>query len=90
MKINDNSFDFYNFLDDLNNSIPYKLSSVEKIKKLREIWPYVKKNIPNVLDQSDKIILYGIMHLPINKEPKEKTLRKLSLFVNQAEQIHFS
>jgi len=82
---NDNTFDFMFFLNNLNNLIPNELSLNNKIKKLREIWPNINKKIPNILNENDKTILFGIIRLPPNNEPQEKTLRKLYIFVNSDE-----
>jgi hypothetical protein len=78
----DGSFNFNNFLENLNNAIPNELLKVNIIKNFKEVWPYIKKEFPNILDKPDKTILYGIMKLSPNKKPQEKTLRKLYLLVN--------
>ena len=80
----DNTFNFLNFLNSLNSSIPHELSLNEKIIKFREVWQSLKnKNeMSNILDQSDGTILCGVVRLPQNKSPREKTLRKSYLFIN--------
>jgi hypothetical protein len=77
---NDGSFDFDNFFTELNNTIPNEISKINLIKK--EVLTQINKKIPNLLDEPDKTILIGIMDLPSNKRPQEKTLRKLYGFVN--------
>jgi hypothetical protein len=68
-------------LEELNNAIPNELSLERKISNLKSIWSNIKDKIPNIIDESDKTILFGIMKLPKNKRPQEKTLRKIYLFV---------
>jgi hypothetical protein len=75
----DGTFDFTKFLEDLNGTIPSELSKVKLIK--REVWIQVKNEIPNIIDESEKTILSGIMKLSHGKKPREKTLRKLYYFV---------
>ncbi|MDR0747347.1 MAG: hypothetical protein LBE89_05575 [Helicobacteraceae bacterium] len=79
---NDNTFNFIKFLNGLNGFVPNNISLNKKVNKLREIWPSIKNRIPNILDESNKTILFGIIHLPSGKRPREKTLRKLSLFTH--------
>jgi hypothetical protein len=77
---NDGSFDFDNFLTELNNTIPNEISKINLIKK--EVWTQINKKIPNLFDEPEKTILLGIRKLPPNNRPQEKTLRKLYGFVN--------
>jgi len=77
-----NSFNFIEFLNNLNSLFPNELSLKNKINKLREIWPNINKKIPNLMEENDKTILLGLIKLPQNKQPQEKTLRKLYIFVN--------
>jgi hypothetical protein len=77
---NDN-FDFQDFLDRLNALIPQTLSIEKKVEKTREIWPAVGDNLRHVVDEADKTELMGVLHLPSNKRPRDKTLRKLYMFI---------
>jgi hypothetical protein len=76
------AFEFSNFLEKLNENIPQILPLQEKLDKIREIWPRVQYNLPNIVDQADKTILIGIKRLPNRKKPQDKTLRKLYIYTN--------
>lgn len=76
------NFDFKMFLDRLSSLIPQQLTLQDKINKLREVWTDVKSNLQDTIDQADKTILIGIKHLPEDKKPQYKTLRKLYIYTN--------
>ena len=76
-------FDFDRFFVSLNNSIPHTLPLQVKIKKLRDLWPEVSKNLPKeIVEEEDKNILLGDKALPTGSKPREKTLRKLYLYAD--------
>ncbi len=80
-----NPFSFEDFLIQLNNKIPNKLSLEEKIKKLRDNWNDLRTyGLADMLDESEKTILIGEKRLPEGQKPREKTLRKLYLYTNGA------
>jgi hypothetical protein len=83
----DSKFDFTKFLEQLNASLPSTLSLQNKINKVREVWPQVKNDLQEVIDESDKNILIGIKRLPMGHNPKEKTLRKLYIYTNGSSQV---
>lgn len=75
-------FIFEDFLASLNLQIPNRLHSYERVATLREIWTNLDNNFcSSIIDESDKIILKGIVRLPNSKHPREKTLRKLFFYV---------
>ncbi len=76
------AFEFSSFLESLNNNIPQILPLQAKLDKIREVWPDVQNNLPDIIDQADKTILMGIKKLPVGKKPQDKTLRKLYLYTN--------
>jgi hypothetical protein len=76
-------FDFDAFFASLNNSIPHTLPLQEKIKKIRDLWPEVSKDLPKeIVDEEEKTILLGDKSLPTGSKPREKTLRKLYLYAD--------
>ncbi|MFC3032683.1 hypothetical protein ACFOEE_09135 [Pseudoalteromonas fenneropenaei] len=76
-------FDFDVFFASLNNSIPQTLPLQAKIKKLRDLWPEVSKDLPKeIVDEDEKTILLGDKALPTGSKPREKTLRKLYLYAD--------
>ncbi|CAI8826659.1 DUF4174 domain-containing protein [Priestia megaterium] len=74
------SFNFENFLNELNSKIPNSLSINKKIQQFRENWDAIKEL--SLIDEEDKTILIGERRLPQNKKPKETTLRKLYLYTS--------
>jgi len=75
------SFVFEQFFADLNSSIPIKLSLENKINTLRNEWSLIRNHLPkDIIDEHLKIYLIGVVKLPSNKKPREKTLRKLYLY----------
>jgi hypothetical protein len=83
----DSKFDFTKFLEQLNVSLPSTLSLQDKLNKVREVWPQVKNELQEVIDDADKNILIGIKRLPLGQNPKEKTLRKLYIYTNGNSQV---
>jgi hypothetical protein len=83
----DSKFDFTKFLEQLNSSFPRSLSLQDKLNKVREVWPQVKNDLQEVIDESDKNILIGIKRLPLGQNPREKTLRKLYIYTNGSSQV---
>lgn len=78
-----NSFDFMNFMHSLNLQIPKDLPLESKISKLREVWTLIDlKDRKNLVEESKKIYLRGIVRLPEGSKPREKTLRKLYVYTN--------
>ena len=69
-----NVFDFQIFLARLNNAIPNRIDSQEKINTLRDNRNLIAK-IGGV-DDAEKTILMGPMHLSVGT-PRDRTLRKL-------------
>lgn len=72
-----NHFDFTNFLEQLNLSIPQNLTRQQKIGNLRKNKDIIKD--VNVIDEADKTVLIGKRFLS-NGKPQDKTLRKLYLY----------
>lgn len=81
--VTNNLFIFEDFFNRLNESIPNSIPLNRKISVLRDCWDEVKDELPKeIVDEYDKTILIGPIRLPKNKEPREKTLRKLYLHAN--------
>lgn len=81
------AFSFERFLVQLNQQVPIELPLQKKLDKLREVWPEVKPNLANTVDDADKTNLIGIMRLPEGKKPKDKTLRKLYIHTNGSAEV---
>lgn len=77
---NGEEFNFYNFLTQLNSSIPSTLPVKEKIKALRRHRGTLR--VLNVIDEADKTVLIGEVKLPDHKKPNDKTLRKLYTYTD--------
>lgn len=77
-----NPLNFNSFLDELNNSIPQFLPPTTKGETLRNTWDYIKDDMKNIIDDADKKILIGLKKLPEESQPRDKTLRKLYLYIN--------
>ena len=73
-------FDFLAFAERLNQMIPANLAPAAKLRSLREVWPRAGEQLRSYVDDCDKTMLTGVMHLPPGKKPRDKTLRKLYLF----------
>lgn len=80
---NGSHFDFNSFLNQLNEKIPLNISKENKIQILRS-----NRNIISSLgmvDEAEKTILIGVLKLPVEKKPRDKTLRKLYLYTDANE-----
>ncbi|WP_201509268.1 hypothetical protein [Psychrobacter alimentarius] len=78
-----NQFDFDNFFNGLNDSIPISIPLQAKIVKIRDLWDEVAPNLPReIVDEDEKTILIGDRALPEGQKPREKTLRKLYLYAD--------
>jgi hypothetical protein len=75
-------FDITRIFDSINNNIP-QIIPLDTIKTTLQTNKIAFKNplLHETIDESDKIYLIGPKRLPENKSPKEKTLRKLYLYV---------
>lgn len=74
----DNNFDFFRFLEQLNDKIPLEISQETKIKTLRTN----KKIVHNFIDEDEKDVLVGPVKLPGNRSPRDRTLRKLYVYTD--------
>jgi len=70
-----------NFLNGINNNITAHLPSSVKGDTLRATWPSISNNMKEFVDDADKDILIGIKKLKENTKARDKTLRKLYLYV---------
>lgn len=76
-------FNFNDFFERLNSSIPNTLCLQQKINTLRGSWNDVEDDLPkDIVDDSKKTILIGDRAVPNGKKPREKTLRKLYLYAD--------
>ncbi|QGU86668.1 hypothetical protein [Erwinia sorbitola] len=83
------NFSFEQLLLELNNSIPQELPEQENVNTLRRVWPDVRDELKDTVDEAERTILIGVIKLPDNKKPQDKTLRKLYIFTNStAEDIN--
>ena len=73
-------FDFINFLNQLNSSIPNNLPLIDKIEKLRSNKDIISPL--NVIDEAKKTVLIGEHKLPNGQTPQDKTLRKLYMYTD--------
>lgn len=77
-KSSGNPFDFEQFLKILNSQIPKSVQRKERVKILKDNFKHIDlKERKKLVDESEKIYLYGINTLPSHKKPQDKTLRKL-------------
>jgi len=77
------NFSFEDFLIELNTQIPDTYNRVNRIQTIRQVWNNLDNDFRNELvDESEKIILKGIVHLPECKSPREKTLRKAYTYID--------
>lgn len=76
-------FDLERFLGELNAGIPETLPFPDQVATLRRNRQAFidHPELRDQVDGADRIYLIGPVHLPANKSPKEKTLRKLSMHV---------
>jgi hypothetical protein len=80
---NQGSFSFEDFLIELNTQIPNTYNRINRIQTIRQIWNNLDNNFRNELvDEAERIILKGILHLPMGKSPREKTLRKAYTYID--------
>jgi len=77
-----NPFNFNAFLNELNDNIPQFLPPTVKGETLRNTWNYIRDDMKNIIDDADKTILIGLKRLPEESKPRDKTLRKLYLYIN--------
>ncbi|EJB8439024.1 hypothetical protein MW344_003612 [Vibrio parahaemolyticus] len=68
------------FLNRLNAQIPEYSNATDKVNALRDAAPTVSRTY-SIIDDADKIYLLGLKNLPDGSSPREKTLRKLYLYV---------
>ena len=76
---NGKSFDFNRFLNQLNESIPLKITQETKIRTLRSNRNII--SLLGVVDETEKTVLIGDKRLSVGK-PQDKTLRKLYLYTD--------
>lgn len=74
-----NNFDFMNFLNQINESIPQQINIEDKIKSLRNNRDIISSL--NVIDGSDKTVLITDKKVAVGT-PRDKTLRKLYMYTN--------
>jgi len=80
---NNGNFNFEEFLIQLNAQIPDTYNRAGRIQTLREIWNNLDNDFINELvDESNRTILKGIMRLPNERRPREKTLRKAYNYID--------
>ncbi|WP_409068409.1 hypothetical protein ACFLKB_13370 [Clostridium sp. FAM 1755] len=77
------SFNFMNFLCQINEAIPQEINISDKIKTLRDNCNIIRTL--NVIDESDKTVLIGERKLFVGT-PQDKTLRKLYMYTNSSVQ----
>lgn len=85
LQLNENygNFSFEDFLIELNTQIPDTYNRVNRIQTIRQIWNNLDNDFRNELvDEAERIILKGIVHLPVGKSPREKTLRKAYTYID--------
>jgi hypothetical protein len=77
-------FEFRRFLGGLNSQIPANIPFAEQIGTLRENRAIFQNDsrLRRVIDEESKIYFTGVIQLPDNKHPREKTLRKLYLHLD--------
>ncbi|MFT8212028.1 MAG: hypothetical protein ACMZI0_18265 [Symbiopectobacterium sp.] len=66
----------------MNDNIPQFLPPTVKGKTLINTCDYINNDIKNIIDDADKTILIGLKRLPEESKPRDKTLRKLYLYIN--------
>lgn len=80
---NHGNFSFEDFLIELNTQIPDTYNRANRIHTIRQIWNNLDNNFRNELvDEAERIILKGIVRLPVSKSPREKTLRKAYTYID--------
>jgi hypothetical protein len=75
------SFNFMNFLCQINETIPQEINIDDKVKNLRDNCNIIRRL--NVIDESDKTVLIGERKLSVGT-PQDKTLRKLYMYTSSS------
>lgn len=76
-----NPFNIGNVFDHLNASIPQNYTLRESVQVIQGRQAELRPHLRQVVDEAKKIHLIGPVRLPAEKKPREKTLRKLYLYV---------
>ncbi|MFT5659916.1 MAG: hypothetical protein ACI9TV_000549 [Sulfurimonas sp.] len=80
---NNGNFAFEDFLEIINSQIPNMFQRAERIQTIRDIWNVLDTDFKrDIIEEEDKTILKGIVRLPDDKNPREKTLRKLYIYID--------
>lgn len=77
-----NPFNLNTFLSELNESTPQFLPPSIKADVIKRTWPNIKNEMKRLVDDADRTILIGLKNLPEGSKPRDKTLRKLYLYVD--------
>lgn len=76
-------FDFNQFLNQLNLQIPKSIGRNQKVKILKDNLKKIDfEHSRKLVDESSKIYLCGTQKVADGKNPRDKTLRKLFLYVD--------
>jgi len=77
------TFDFEQFLNEVNNAIPQEITMSQKVKTLRD-----NRNIIRTvgIDEIEKTVLIGTKVLSKGK-PQDRTLRKLYMYTEESETV---
>lgn len=83
------AFKLSDFLQKLNQQIPQSLPLNKTIETLRQEKEFFKSepDLRNLVDEASKVYLIGVKHLPPDKRPREKTLRKLYLHISASSDV---
>lgn len=83
------AFRLSDFLQKLNQQIPQSLPLNKTIETLRQKKEFFKSepDLRNLVDEASKVYLIGVKHLPPDKRPREKTLRKLYLHIAASSEV---
>lgn len=73
-------FDIAGFIEGLNSKIPGSLPLAKKIEILRANLGAISGHLGDIVEFAEKTELIGEVQLPSNKQPQEKTIRKLYLY----------
>ncbi len=76
-----NPFNVQNVFDYLNANIPQHYPLRESVEVIQGRQAELRPHLRNVIDDEEKIHLIGPVRLPAGKKPREKTLRKLYLYI---------
>lgn len=77
-----NPFNFNAFLNELNENIPQFLPPSIKADVIQRTLPNIRNEMRRLVEHADRTILIGLKNLPQGQKPKDKTLRKLYLYVD--------